>query len=216
MAVYATRADLLAALSYDSQAKLSTDPSRRHVVGTGDAVETTFDTPFVEITTYKVYVDGTLLTTSIPTLLRGTGTDGRDQIVFGSAPSAGKIVAVSADSAAINCDVLDAVLASVSSVIDGYLGAALLPITNADLLATLKGKAVLLAQMRLRSRRSLDVIDPLELEWKAAVKWLESVGKGEIPIVSSTVEADPDGSTGDFAYGSFEQVFSDPDEGISA
>ena len=35
MAVYATRADLLAALSQDSQAKLTTDTTRRFVVGTG-------------------------------------------------------------------------------------------------------------------------------------------------------------------------------------
>lgn len=54
MALYATRADLLAALSQDSQAKNTTDPSRRSVVGTGNGTTVKFTTPFIEITTYFV------------------------------------------------------------------------------------------------------------------------------------------------------------------
>ncbi len=206
MAAYATRADLLAALSQDSQAKLSTDPSRRWVVGTGDGIATTFTTPFLEITTFKVYVDGTLLTASIPTLSRGTGTDGRDRIVFATAPTAGQVVSVSADASAINADVLDAVLASVSASIDKYLNG-VGTITGATLLASLKAMAVLFAQKRLRGRRSLDAVDPIEAECREAERWLLAVAEGKIPISQGSVEAEPDGSDGDYAYGSFEPVF---------
>lgn len=212
MAAYATRADLLAALSQDSQAKLSTDPSRRWVCGTGDGIATTFTTPFLEITTFKVYVDGTLLTASIPTLSRGTGADSRDRIVFATAPPAGQVVSVSADASAINVDVLDSVLASVSAMIDGYLHA-ILPVTDTALLASLKAKAILFAKVTLRGRRNLDVVDPIEMEWKAAVRWLELVAEGKIPISQGSVEAEPDGSDGDYAYGSFEPVFA-TDEGM--
>ena len=51
--VAAANADLLAALSQDSQAKLTTDTTRRFVVGSGDGLETTFTTPFLEITSIK-------------------------------------------------------------------------------------------------------------------------------------------------------------------
>lgn len=209
MAVYATRADLLAALSQDSQAKLSTDTSRRWTVGSGDGVETTFTTPFLEATSLKVYVDGALVTDLAPTLSRGTGTDKRDQVVFATAPAGGAVIAVSADGSAINLDVLDSVLASVSAQIDGYLHA-VLPVTDAALLESLRGKAVILARVRLRGRRNLDVVDPVELEWKAAIRWLEMVAEGKIPVSSGATAGG-----GEFLSGSFGQVFSDPDREIS-
>jgi len=209
MAVYATRADLLAALSQDSQAKLSTDTSRRWTVGSGDGVETTFTTPFLEATSLKVYVDVALVTDLAPTLSRGTGTDKRDQVVFATAPAGGAVIAVSADGSAINLDVLDSVLASVSAQIDGYLHA-VLPVTDAALLESLRGKAVILARVRLRGRRNLDVVDPVELEWKAAIRWLEMVAEGKIPVSSGATAGG-----GEFLSGSFGQVFSDPDREIS-
>jgi phage gp36-like protein len=209
MAAYATRADLLAALSHDSQAKLSTDPSRRWTVGSGDGAETTFTTPFLEATALKVYIDGTLLTDGAPALSRGTGAEGRDQIVFAEAPADGDVIAVSADAAAINVDVLDSVLASVSSQIDGYLHA-VLPVTDPALLESLRGKAVLLARVRLRGRRNLDVVDPVELEWKAAIRWLEMVAEGKIPLSSGATTGG-----GEFLSGSFSAVYSDPDGEIS-
>ncbi|MFA6031117.1 MAG: phage protein Gp36 family protein [Elusimicrobiota bacterium] len=214
MALYTTRARLLAAISQDSQAKLSTDPSRRWVVGTGDGTTTTFTTPFLEVTTFKVYVDGTLLTASIPTLSRGTGTDSRDRIVFATAPTAGQVVSVSADASAINADVLDAAIVSVSGFMEGYLYA-ILPVTDTALLASLDDKAIIFVKVRLRGRRNLDVVDPIEMEWKAAVRWLELVAEGKIPISQGTPETTLDGSAGEFVYGSFAQVFSDPDEGTS-
>lgn len=181
MARYFSRADLLAAISQDSQAKLSTDPSRVWPIGTGDGVNATFDTPFLEATTLRVLVDGVEATSPAPTLSRGTGAEGRDQVIFGTAPADGAVVAVSADAKAINADVLDAVATAVSSDMDGYLHA-YLPISDAALLATLKYKGVLLAKMRLRGRRNVDVVDAFELEWKAAVRWFEDVAKGAIVL----------------------------------
>ena len=109
----------------------------------------------------------------------------------------------------INLDVLDSVLASVSAQIDGYLHA-VLPVTDAALLESLRGKAVILARVRLRGRRNLDVVDPVELEWKAAIRWLEMVAEGKIPVSSGATAGG-----GEFLSGSFGQVFSDPDREIS-
>lgn len=212
MAVYASRADLLAALSQDSQAKLTTDTSRRWVVGTGDGTDTTFDTPFVEVTSIKGYLDGTQVTSPAPILSRGTGTGGRDQIVFEAAPAAGKVASVSVDASAINADVLDAVLTAVSAEFDGYLISAL-PISDAALLASLKAKAIIFAKIKLRGRRNLDVVDPVEMEYRAAVRWLEAVAEGKIPLPSPSTSVSSE--EGAYVYGSHEAVFSDPDEGIS-
>lgn len=212
MAVYATRADLLAALSQDSQAKLTTDTTRRFVVGTGDGLETTFTTPFLEVTSIKGYVDGTQVTSPAPTLSRGTGTDGRDEIVFSAAPALGTIVSVTVDAGAINADVLDAVLVAVSAEFDGYLISAL-PISNTALLASLKAKAIVFAKIKLRGRRNLDVVDPVEMEYRAAVRWFEAVANGKIPLPSSSASASS--GEGVYVYGGHTAVYSDPDEEIS-
>ena len=82
--------------------------------------------------------------------------------------------------------------------------------TDAALLESLRGKAVILARVRLRGRRNLDVVDPVELEWKAAIRWLEMVAEGKIPVSSGATAGG-----GEFLSGSFGQVFSDPDREIS-
>lgn len=210
MAVYATREDLRAALRRDSLAKLSVDPSVPEVVGTGTGALTTFTTPFEATTTARVFVNGTEATTGWA-LSRATGTDGRDQVVFVAAPALGAVVTVSADAAAVHADDLDAVLASVSADIEGYLQP-YLPVSDATLLATLKAKTILGARIRLRGRRNLDVVDPLEQEWRAAVRWLELVAEGKIPLPSPTSTSDEDGP---YVYGSHGAVFSDPDEETS-
>lgn len=208
---YATRADLRAACRKDSLAKLTVDPNATEVIGTGDGAETTFSTPFEAVTTAKVYADGVAVASGW-SLSRATGTDNRDRIAFAIAPAAGVVISASADAAAIHADDLDAVLESVSAEMDSYLHA-LLPVTDATLLASLKGKAVILARMRLRGRRNLDVVDPIEMEWKATMRWLELVAEGKIPISQGAPDAAPDGSDGDYAYGSFAPVFS-TDEGM--
>lgn len=212
MADYLTRADLLAALSHDSQAKLTTDTARRWVVGVGDGSQTTFDTPFIEVTSIKGYVDGTQMTTPAPTLSRGTGAGERDQIVFSTAPAPGTTVSVTVDAGAKNADVLDAVCASVSSFLSGYVHA-YEPISDAAILAALKDKGLLVATVRFRGRRNLDVVDPIEMEYRAAVRWLEAVAEGKIPLPSPAASVSSEASV--YVYGSHAAVFSDPDEEIS-
>lgn len=180
-APYATRADLLAALSQDSQAKLTTDTTRRFVVGSGDGLETTFTTPFVEVTSIKGFVDGTQVTTPAPTLSRGTGTDGRDEIVFSAAPASGTAVSVTVDAGAINAYVLDAVLTSVSGTISKHLSG-VDPAIVSEHAESLRAMAVLFAQKRLRGRRNLDVVDPIEAECRENERWLLAVAKGDIVL----------------------------------
>lgn len=211
MAIYAARSDLRAACRKDSLAKLTVDPTVTEVIGTGDGTETTFGTPFESVTTAKVFVNGSAVLTGW-SLSRATGTDNRDEIVFTVPPASGAVISASADAAAIHADDCDSVLASVSADIEGYLHA-YLPITDAALLASLKQKTVLFSRVRFRGRRNLDVVDPVEMEYRAAIRWLEGVAKGDIPISQGSADAEPDGTDGDYAYGSFAPVFA-TDEGM--
>ncbi len=177
------------------------------VIGTGDGTETTFQTPFESVTMAKVYVNGSAVTTGWA-LSRATGTDNRDEIVFTAPPALGAVISASADAAAIHADDCDAVLASVSADIEGYLHA-YLPITDAALLASLRQKTVLLSRVRFRGRRNLDVVDPVEMEYRAAVKWLEGVAKGDIVLnlTASDPEIDAEG-----LFGSEPVVFGPPND----
>jgi phage gp36-like protein len=199
MPTYFSRADLLAALSHDSQAKLTTDTARRWVVGTGDGVRTTWNTPFVEVTSIKGYLNGDVVTAPAPTLSRGTGTGERDQIILGAPPPVGTVVSVTVDAGAKNADVLDKVCASVSSFLSGYVRANE-PISDTGLLETLKDKGLLVATVRLRGRRNLDVVDPVEMEYRAAIRWLEDVARGDIVLnlseSDSELEAEAEALTG--------------------
>ena len=196
MAIYANRTALRAACRKDSLAKLTVDPTVTEVIGTGNGTETTFQTPFESVTTAKVYVNGLAVTTGWA-LSRATGTDNRDEIEFTAPPALGAVISASADAAAIHADDCDAVLASVSADIEGYLHA-YLPITDAALLASLGQKTVLLSRVRLRGRRNLDVVDPVEMEYRAAVRWLEDVAKGAIVLNlnESAPEVEAEGLSG--------------------
>ena len=79
--LFCARADLILSLSQDAQAQLSNDPLRRWPIANADGLVTTFTTPLAEITTASVYKAGVAVTTGWA-LSSGTGTDGRDQIIF--------------------------------------------------------------------------------------------------------------------------------------
>lgn len=182
--LYAGRSDMLSSLSLDSLARLTNDPLRRSAVGVGDGSARRFVTPFIETTSFKGYVSGVEVTPA-PTLSRASGSSGRDEVVFDAAPALNAVVAVTADKDALNADVIDRALLWATQEIESYLHAYRLPITDEVALGILRGKAVVLAQMRLRGRRSLDVADPLDLEWKAVIRWLEAVGRGVILLPTS-------------------------------
>lgn len=68
------------------------DTYTKENVGQGDGSSTTFDIMGKDISSYTVYVDGATQTEgggADYTIGDGTGTDGRDQIIFNSAPSNG-------------------------------------------------------------------------------------------------------------------------------
>lgn len=98
-------ADLTRAASWDTLARLSSDPSQPHSLGTGNGVTTGWDTPFTRASSLKGYVDGAVVTGT--TLSRGTGAAGVDQITFSTAPATGKPVAVTADALAVNTAVVN-------------------------------------------------------------------------------------------------------------
>lgn len=199
---YATRADLIAALSQDSQARLSNDPLRKWGLGRTDGTTRTWTTPFLEATTAKVYLDGVEQTTGW-SLSRATGADGEDQIVFATAPTTGKALTVTADKDAINLSVLEEVLDDVSAEMDSYL-LAFLPISDATLLASLRSKAVVLARVKLRERRNIEVPEALARSWESAMDWLKGVFSGKYPL---PIEL-PSTSDDDAAFGSEDPVFS--------
>lgn len=98
-------ADLIRAASWDTLARLSSDPSQPYSLGTGNGVTTEWDTPFTRASSLKGYVDGAVVTGT--TLSRGTGAAGVDQIAFPAAPATGKPVSVTADSLAVNTAVVN-------------------------------------------------------------------------------------------------------------
>lgn len=179
-ALYATRSDLLSAVSLDSQAKQTNDPSRRWNIGVGDGVTRRWVTPFIETTTFTGYVNGLAVTPS-PSVSTGSGSSSRDEAVFSAAPSLNAVVAVTADKDAINADIVDRALLAGAEMINTYLHA-ILPVTDPNLLGVLRDKNVLFARVRLRGRRNLDVVDPVEMEYRTAVRWLEGVAKGDIVL----------------------------------
>lgn len=207
---YASRDEFLAVASLDSQAKLTHDPLRQVLVGTGDGTATKFPTPFVRTTTFKGFVAGVPVTPD-PTVSRGTGTGSCDEVVFAAAPTLGAAVTITADSSAANAEVLDRALQRGADTINGYLHA-LLPITDPALLDSLRAKNCTVSLFSLRGRRNLDVVDPLEMEWKAAMRWLELVAEGKIPVSSGSSST---AAVGEFVSGGFTPVYSDPDEEIS-
>ncbi len=193
IAAYATRADLLAVLRIDSQAKLTTDPTRRWVVGSGDGATARFLTPFAEAGSMKGYVNGVEATSS---LSRATGAGGRDEVLFAVVPVYGAVLAVTVDAGAINADVVDQALIHASDAIGGYF-----PTGVPDgLLARVRRIVAVRAAVLLRGGRNLDLSDPLAMEWKADTAFLEKVAEGKIPVAGS-------GDSGSFVGGSDTPVF---------
>jgi hypothetical protein len=109
--------------------KITNDPKQPSVIGTGDASTATFTTPFFRPSTIAVYIDGVLQTTGY-TVSRGTGTAGRDQIVFSSVPASGSISVTCPEG--VNADVLDEALLRGQGRVRGPLDAALYTVPADD------------------------------------------------------------------------------------
>lgn len=189
---YISRAELLEIISQDSMARLGTDATRKWTVGTGDGVTTYFTTPFVEVATFKGYVNNVLVTPA-PTISAGTGPSGEDVAIFSTPPAYGAAVAVSADPTAISLTLVQQGIDLGSSVLDGYLARYTPPITNAKALETIKAHLGPIIKFRMRARRDLPISDGLMQLYKDAIAYFTLIMKGQdLPGIT----ADTTGLTG--------------------
>ena len=174
-----SRETILLALSAERQAQATNDPLRKVQLGNADGVKTRFLTPFVEVTTATVYVAGVKQETGA-SLSSGTGTDGRDEIVFAPAPVSG-MVSATADNRAINLVILDLARNDAWQTVARYMP----PGTNlsdAGLLAKLVPIAIRQVKLTFRGRRDQDIPDALDALVKADLEWLRSVRDGKVPV----------------------------------
>ncbi len=174
--MYATRADLLAVLRVDSQAKLTTDPTRRWVVGTGDGTTRGVATPFVETTMVVGYVNDSTVVASV------SRSAERDWVAFATAPALGTVVAVTVDAGAVNADVIDGALTHASNVISGsFLDGA-----PAGSEAVLKAHAVNLSLVFLRQLRNLEVTDAMLVQLKMDDDLRKDLRRKSIPVAATS------------------------------
>ena len=174
-----SREAILLALSAERQAQATNDPLRKVQLGNADGVKTRFLTPFVDTSTATVYLAGVKQDSGV-SLSSGTGTDGRDEVVFAAPPSSG-MVSVTADNRAINLIVLDLARNDAWQTVIRYMppGANL---SDADLLAKLVPIAIRQVKLSFRGRRDQDIPDALDALVKADLEWLRSVRDGKVAV----------------------------------
>jgi phage gp36-like protein len=189
---YCTRSDVLAILSQDSEARLTTDPKRAVPLAVkGDGLADTFDTPFMGATTINATVAG--IETNC-TLLSNAGTDGVDQIQFATPPDIGAVIAVKGDINAVDTSIVDKAIADASDEIDSYIPQTLTPLTDAAIVRLIRPKAVFLVKWRLRRRRDQQEWDPIMVEYRQVYAWLMAFLKGDISLPLQAPDALPDTS----------------------
>lgn len=180
-----SREAILLALSAERQAQATNDPLRRVQLGLADGVKDRFLTPFVEASTATVYLAG-VKQESGWSLSSGTGTDGRDEIVFSPVPASG-MVSVTADNRAVNLIVLDLARDDAWQTVVRYMP----PGTNLSdvgLLAKLVPIAIRQVKLAFRGRRDQDIPDALDAIVKADLEWLRAArdGKVSVPVTGAT------------------------------
>ncbi len=202
---YCSRADVLAILSQDSEARLTTDPKRAvQLAAKGDGATKTFDTPFIGATLITVYVSGV----ETPAVLsRATGTAGVDQVVIDPAPADQSILTAKADQNAVDTSIIDAAIADAADEIDSYMPQNVSPLVLPDLIRRVRPKAVFLVKWRLRRRRDQQEWDPIMVEYAQVYKWLTALATGTIGL-PDVPQVDPD--TKGIAFGSEDTVFGPP------
>lgn len=199
------RSDLLRALSLDSQARLTTDPNRPVRLGVGNGVRKVFDTPFLEATTLKGYLEGNLI--SGTTMKKAAGAGGLDQIKFAAAPGSGRLVSVSADGLAINTVVLDEAISQAEQMVQASVQSAgyAWPVTG-NALESVTPLIVGLVKWLLRDRRDLD--DRADMpEWIRMQLTRIANGEWKLPPGTRVVSESASSSRDSLSYGSDEPVF---------
>jgi phage gp36-like protein len=185
---YCTIADVLLSVAPEGQARLSTEPGRPWLLGTATSTpQTTWPTPFIGSSSLAGYFNGVLQAgTSVSV---GTGLDGTDQIVFGTAPSSGVGVTVIADGAAINSAIVAGAITMASREIDQYIGGRYkTPVTDPIQITQLWQVAIMGVRWKLRQRRNMEEWSPIAEDRKATIAWLMAVAQGKIPLAASAKE----------------------------
>jgi phage gp36-like protein len=189
MGTYCTRSDVLAILSQDSEARLTTDAKRAVILPVqGDGLSTVFSTPFVGATTITATVAG--VPTGL-TLLPNAGPDGVDQIAFAVPPDVGAVIAVKGDTNAIDTSIVDRAIADACDEIDSYIPMNLTPIQVANVVRLIRPKAVFLVKWRLRRRRDQQEWDPIMKEYAQTYAWLMAFMQGKISLPIDAPLAQP-------------------------
>ena len=196
-----SRAAIISAISLPSQGKLTTEPTKAIVVGTGDGVATDFETPFIYSTALKGFVNDV---TAPLTLIRGRGE--LDYAKFTTAPASGTTVTVSADSEAINTIVLDMALEDADRIIRGAAqsGGYQWPL-NSGSADVARPYASGLVKWLLRSRRGIE--DNADIPgWIDG--WLRAIARREefFPM-GAPIDVVSVSSSDTLAYGSEESLF---------
>lgn len=180
---FCTLADVVALVSYDAQARLATDPALAVPLAVkGDGVADTFDTPFMLATTIVTNVAGVV---TANTLSPGTGTGGRDQVVFAAPPALGALITAQADLKAVNVDVVQQCIVLGANKIKGSLARYNLAGLDAAVIEVLQPLNVFFARWFLRCRRQMNEYDPIITEYKSQDAWLMGVATGKIALPST-------------------------------
>lgn len=175
MSQYISIDDLLEAVSEESQGKLTNDPTRAFLIGIGDGSTLTFDTPFLRASSITAFVDDVIADPQ-PTLSRGTGADGVDQVTFTVAPADDDVISGKGDTgAAVRAILLKACVAA-SNEVDLRLPGT--PLTDVVLIEKIKPAALTYARWILRRRRALSETDSIITDLKRADRALERIAEG--------------------------------------
>lgn len=182
MSQYISIDDLLEAVSEESQGRLTNDPQRAYLIGVGDGSTKTFDTPFIGASTISVLVEDSPAAPQ-PSLSKGTGANGVDQITFTAAPADGDVISGKGDAgAAVRAILLKACVAA-SGEVDLRLPGT--PLTDEVLIAKIRPAALTYARWILRRRRALSETDTIVTDLKRADRALERIAEGLTPFAGS-------------------------------
>ncbi len=99
-----------------------------------------------------------------------------------------------------------------SRFMDGFLASVVVvPVTDAATLAILRPHAVVLVMMELYNRRDIEPTEGFLARYKATLKWLEAVAKGDITLPASATPIEPAEDVLDSRCGGETPTFTSPD-----
>lgn len=99
-----------------------------------------------------------------------------------------------------------------SRFMDGFLASVVVtPVTDPVTLAILRPHAVVLVMMELYNRRDIEPTEGFLARYKATLKWLEAVAKGDIDLPASATPIETSDDTLESRCGGETPTFTSPD-----